>query len=102
MTVDSKYEGTFDVQTKFASVLVGEGPNADNLVNPYGDNQQRRIEYDLKIDSRLAGWVGWRQRRNPGRWVRHHGSPHEGRIVVESSLSPVNLQLSQPGEGALN
>jgi len=102
VTVDSKYEGTFDVQTKLASVVVSEGPDADDLVNPYGGNQQRLIEYNLRSVSRLAGWVGWGPKRSSGRWLRHpHGpSQQEGRIAVESSLSPVYLQLSQPGEGA--
>lgn len=114
VTVDSKFEGIYDVQTKFATVDVLRGPEASTLLDPYGGDQKRLYDDDLKTKSRVVGWVGWkpRPRRISPRWLTrrhrhqhrhgHHGPPGEGFLIIESSLSPVGLTLSQVGEGVYN
>lgn len=107
VTVDSKFEGMFDVQTKFDTVDVLKGPDAASLVDPYGSSQKRHYAYDLDTDSRVVGWVGWKSRpkRISPRWLKrglhkhHHGPLRQGFLIIDSSLSPVALQLSQLGEG---
>jgi len=108
--VDSKFEGTFDVQAKFNSVDISKGPDAGDLDDPYGSGHKRRYDYDLSTKPRVVGWVGWRPRqkrrtkRSHKRWKpekRGHGhrEPGQGSLLVQSSLNPVSLQLSQAGEG---
>jgi hypothetical protein len=94
VAVDSKYEGTFDVGTKFASAVVNNGTNPNNLINPYGTNQPRQYEYDFLSTWRMIGWTGWSTRKIT---TEDHDETLQGYIVVKSSLSPVSLQLSEGG-----
>lgn len=95
VTVDSKYEGSFDVQTKFSSVLIDKGVHTDGSTNPYGNNMERQYQYDLSSPSRVVGWVGWRPRPLSGTKRWRNRIPNQGFLMVLSSLSPVRLQLSQ-------
>jgi hypothetical protein len=106
--VDSKFEGTFDVQARFSSVDITKGPDAGDLDDPYGSGHRRLYDYDLSTKSRVVGWVGWRPRqkrrikRSNKRWKpekRGRWEPGQGSLVIQSSLNPVGLQLSQAGEG---
>ncbi|KAF9051137.1 hypothetical protein BDZ89DRAFT_1005758 [Hymenopellis radicata] len=88
VTLDSKYVGTFDVQTKLATVSVKE-TKEDPLSDPFGEDQYRSYIYDSTSSNRIRGWVGW-GKRQPG-W-----HPKAGHVEIVSSLSPILLQLG-PG-----
>ncbi|KAK0461283.1 uncharacterized protein EV420DRAFT_1531262 [Desarmillaria tabescens] len=92
VTLDSKYIGLFDVQTKLANVAVKES-RIDSSWDPAGENRSRMCEYDQTSSNRVRGWIGWGQR--PTNW-----KPRDGRVQVVSSLSPVHLHLAGPSEGA--
>ncbi|KAG7446300.1 uncharacterized protein BT62DRAFT_109965 [Guyanagaster necrorhizus] len=92
VTLDSKYIGLFDVQTKLASVAVKES-QIDPSWDPLGENRYRQCVYDQSSFNRVRGWIGWGQR--PTGW-----KPREGRVEVVSSLSPIHLHLSGPSDGA--
>ncbi|KAK0212861.1 hypothetical protein DFS33DRAFT_74886 [Desarmillaria ectypa] len=93
VTLDSKYIGLFDVQTKLASVAVKES-RIDPSWDPAGENRYRQCVYDQTSSDRVRGWIGWGQR--PPNW-----KPRDGRVQVVSSLSPIHLHLAGPSEGAL-
>ncbi len=88
VTLDSKYVGTFDVQTKLATVAVKE-TKEEPLTDPFGEDQYRSYVYDSTSLNRIRGWVGWGKRK-PG-W-----DPKAGHVEIVSSLSPILLQLG-PG-----
>jgi hypothetical protein len=96
VTVDSKFEGSFDVQTRFAPVVVDKGTDSGSSNNPYGGIGGRRYQYDLVSPQKVVGWTGWQPRQSSGKWVSHWRDrlANEGFLVLESSLSPVHLQLS--------
>ncbi|THV02450.1 hypothetical protein K435DRAFT_354799 [Dendrothele bispora CBS 962.96] len=86
ITLDDKFVGLFDLQTKLASVNLDWESGAD----PSGKNRQRTLLYDDKSSSRRRGWIGWGSR--PEKW-----DPHEAKISVISSLSPILLQIGSRG-----
>jgi len=89
ISVDQKYQGTFDLQTKLASASV-QPQNVTHLVDPLGENRQRHYQYDYMSATRIFGWVGWGQR--PA--ATHY---HQGHVELASSHSPVVLQLDGAG-----
>ncbi|KII92730.1 hypothetical protein PLICRDRAFT_103490 [Plicaturopsis crispa FD-325 SS-3] len=82
VTLDSKFQGTFDVQTKLSSAVIHEGAAS---VGMFGET--RKCVYDHQGSDSLMGWVGWGERPQP--WK----GPRQGHVGVVSSLSPVYLQL---------
>ncbi|KAK7472680.1 hypothetical protein VKT23_000793 [Stygiomarasmius scandens] len=82
VTLDDKFVGLFDLQTKLASVDLDWESGDD----PLGQNRQRVLVYDEKGSNRRRGWIGWGPR--PDNW-----DPHEGKVTVISSLSPILLQV---------
>ncbi|KAF5370636.1 hypothetical protein D9758_001903 [Tetrapyrgos nigripes] len=82
VTLDDKFVGIFDVQSKLSSASV-EWDNHGS-----GSSPTRNVVYDeTSSTSRRHGWIGWGSR--PEKWDQHK----EGRVVLVSSLSPVLLQL---------
>lgn len=86
VTLDTKYRGTFDVQTKLASAVVEEG-EPQSIPDPFGEDRPRVYVYDIKSDTRTLGWVGWGKR--PKKW----DPMVQGHVDIVSSLSSVSLQL---------
>jgi len=83
--LDSKFEGTFDLQTKLSSADLDDDVVA---VDPSGMSRQRSYFYDHASSNRKFGWVGWGDR--PKKW----DPSRQGHVEIISSLSPVLLQLS--------
>ncbi|PBK91460.1 hypothetical protein ARMGADRAFT_994305 [Armillaria gallica] len=92
VTLDAKYTGFFDVQTKLSSVAVKES-RIDPSWDPSGENRYKQCVYDQTTTNRVRGWIGWGQK--PAGW-----NPREGRVEVTSSLSPIHLHLAGPSDGA--
>jgi hypothetical protein len=91
ITLDPKYEGTFELQTKLAKASVkedGEKPAAD----PLGVGRKRGYQFDHSSSSQIFGWVGWAPR--PGPTTRQN---HQGHVEIGSSHSSVILQLDGAG-----
>ncbi|KAK0504788.1 hypothetical protein EDD18DRAFT_1126351 [Armillaria luteobubalina] len=91
VTLDAKYAGFFDVQTKLASVAVKES-HIDPSWDPSGENRYRQCVYEQSTTNRVRGWIGWGQKPT-GR------KPREGHVEVTSSLSPIQLHLAGPSDG---
>lgn len=90
ITLDPKYEGTFDLRTKLAATVVklhDVGP----LVDPLGQNRNRYYQYDYMSNTRIFGWVGWGERPDPTQ------RNHQGNVEILSSHSLVSLQLNGAG-----
>jgi len=83
ITLDSKFVGSFDVQTKLAEVAVNQ---ASDLVDPLGQGRMRTLLFDATSDERSLGWVGWGNR--PKKY-----DPTQGYVQIISALSPALLQL---------
>ncbi|EGO25214.1 hypothetical protein SERLADRAFT_448212 [Serpula lacrymans var. lacrymans S7.9] len=75
VTLDRKYQGTFDVRTKLATATVAEG--ADPPASS-GGASPREYQFDFISGYRVYGWVGWGQR--PVYW----DYDQQGEAVVES------------------
>ncbi|KAJ7595031.1 hypothetical protein C8J56DRAFT_822177 [Mycena floridula] len=86
VTMDHKYFGAFDVQTKLSAMTVkhSEDPSAD----PTGQKRIRTLKVDPSSPIRTRGWIGWGAR--PMIW-----DPSQGMVTVVSSLSPVLLRLGR-------
>ena len=90
ITLDPKYEGTFNLQTKLASVNVKE-QDVKHLVDPLGKDRLRHYQFDHTSTTRIFGWVGWGQR--PTSTIHNH----QGHVELVSSHSSVQLQLDGGG-----
>ncbi|KAH9949543.1 hypothetical protein B0H21DRAFT_98874 [Amylocystis lapponica] len=104
VSVDSKFAGTFDVTTTYASaqvlmpdVLSENGTQYDlGLYTPSSSaaapssSFTRAVDFDVISSSRMAGWVGFGPR--PPSPQKYHANG-QGRIEVESTLTPVTLLL---------
>jgi hypothetical protein len=87
ITLDPKYQGTFDVQTKLGSVVVNRVDQ-----EAYKGSEQRNFQYDTQTSTHMYGWVGFGQR--PGPTTYHL---HQGHVAIQSSHSQVLLQLAGAG-----
>jgi hypothetical protein len=92
ITLDSNYEGTFDVQTKLAKAFVREVDEQKALVDPLAEGRKRGYQFDQKSSSRIFGWVGWGSRPGPTTQPNH-----QGHVDIVSSHSSVVLQLEGAG-----
>jgi len=90
ITLDPKYQGTFDIQTKLSLAEVWLR-DVTPLVDPLGENRNRHYQYDYTSSTRKFGWVGWGKRPGP---EKHS---HQGHVEISSSHSPVVLQLDGAG-----
>jgi hypothetical protein len=91
ITLDPKYVGTFDLQTKLATASVKEG-DENAVVDPSGGGGKRGYQFDLLSSTRIFGWVGWGSR--PGPTTKQ---THQGYVEIVSSHSSVSLQLEGAG-----
>lgn len=91
ITLDPKYEGTFELQTKLAKASVKEG-GKNPAADPLGDGRKRGYQFDHLSPSQIFGWVGWGSR--PGPTTRQN---HQGHVEIGSSHSAVILQLDGAG-----
>ncbi|KDQ57845.1 hypothetical protein JAAARDRAFT_58423 [Jaapia argillacea MUCL 33604] len=94
VALDSKFIGSFDVQTKFSPASIQE--LRGNETDPTGQRRERTLVYDITSDSRMVGWVGWGNR--PPTSAKWFGGSRglrstDGHVEMVSSLSPVLLQL---------
>ncbi|KAL0956381.1 hypothetical protein HGRIS_002528 [Hohenbuehelia grisea] len=85
VTIDGKYEGIFDLQTKLSDAVLYEG-EVDSAGDPSGQDREVNILYDYRSASRVFGWTGWGAK--PKSWTRD-----QGHIILQSSMSPVRLQF---------
>jgi len=92
ITLDPKYVGTFDLQTKLATASVKGGDEKNTVADPLGAGRKRGYQFDLLSSTRIFGWIGWGSR--PGPATRRN---HQGHVEIASSHSSVSLQLD--GEG---
>jgi hypothetical protein len=91
VTLDSKYEGTFDLQTKLAKASVKEGGNK-TVADPSGKQRVRGYQFDLLSSTQIFGWVGWGPR--PGPTTKPN---RQGHVEIVSSHSSVTLLLDGAG-----
>lgn len=91
ITLDPKYEGTFDLQTKLATASL-KVDNGTNVVNHPLENGKRGYAFDHSSSSRIFGWVGWGSR--PGPTTQQN---YQGHVEVVSSHGSVVLQLDGAG-----
>lgn len=87
ITVDARYEGTFDMQTKLSQATVIE-EQVDSWYDPAGLHRDFRYEYDHKSSNRIFGWVGWGSRLKPR-------TPGQSNLAASSSMSPVSLRFRE-------
>lgn len=85
ITLDAKYQGTFNVQTKLASATVEQIGGKEVVADPLGNDRPRGYELDQFSTARVFGWIGWGDRPPP----KHH----QGYVEIISSHSPVLLEL---------
>lgn len=93
VSLDPKYEGTFDLQTKLSSAVVTRQDKKVLVTDPSGQNRQRHLEYDHTSSTRMFGWVGWGQRPRTTRKTQ------QGHVEIASSHSPVYLELDEIPSG---
>lgn len=85
VTLDSLFEGVFQVSTKQAAASVTRG-TASGL-DPWVPGQERTMEIALNTTQRTYGWIGW---GNAGTlWNAYQ----QGNVVIDSSLADVSLSF---------
>lgn len=89
VSVDAKYQGFFNVQTKLASAVVQEGTQQLSA-DPSGKSRKRTFVYAQNTGGRISGWVGW------GKKPPAQNPTNQGRIDIFSSLSSILLRLGPP------
>lgn len=87
VNIDSKFTGTFDIQSKLASVSVKEQGQDTYIVDSSGNSQYRSYVYDRSSTNSVKGWAGYGQRQTDPHWRQ------DSRVEIVSSLSPIVLQL---------
>jgi hypothetical protein len=92
VTLDSKYEGTFNLQTKLAKASVKEGHGNKTVADPSGERRKRGYQFDHLSSTQIFGWVGWGSR--PGPTTKPN---RQGHVEIVSSHSSVTLQLDGAG-----
>ncbi|KAF8558013.1 hypothetical protein OG21DRAFT_1406107 [Imleria badia] len=85
VTLDSLFEGVFQVSTKQAAASVTQG-NA-SVTDPWVPGLQRTMEVDLNSTARIYGWIGWGNAETP--WNAYE----QGEVLVDSSLAHVTLSF---------
>lgn len=90
VSLDNKFAGTFDLETKLASVYVKQTEINNILADPSGNGGNRGYDYDLYSAQRKFGWVGWGKRPDP--------RVSQGGVVLATTHSPVVLQLAGAGD----
>jgi len=93
ITLDPKYQGTFDLQTKLAKASVKENNGTNLVADPSGHGGKRSYQLDHWSSTRIFGWVGWGSRPGPITFENR-----QGHVEAVSSHSPVSLQLDGAGD----
>lgn len=88
VSLDNKYQGTFDLQTKLAGADFDAVNPQDAIADPSGNRGKRNYEFDLSSAARKFGWVGWGRRVD---------CPRQGHVAIASTHSPVILHLAGAG-----
>jgi len=91
VTLDSKYEGTFNLQTKLAKASVKEGDGNKTVTDPSGEQRKRRYQFDHLSSTQIFGWIGSGSRPGPTT------QPNQGHVEIVSSHSSVMLELDGAG-----
>jgi hypothetical protein len=85
VTLDSLFEGVFQVSTKQAAAFVTQG-NA-SVTDPWVPGLERTIQIALNTTERSYGWIGW---GNAGTlWNAYQ----QGNVLIDSSLAEVSLSF---------
>lgn len=84
VTLDSLYEGVFQVSTKQATASVTQG-NA-SVPDPWVPGVPRTMETDVNSTARLYGWIGWGNTGAPNAY-------EQGEVLVDSSLADVTVSF---------
>ncbi|KAJ8522475.1 hypothetical protein ONZ45_g989 [Pleurotus djamor] len=87
VTVDAKYEGTFDAATKLDKTTIVQTP-VDSWYDPASLGRTFRYEYDYKSTNRAFGWVGWGGRVKLREDILSN-------IAVVSAMNPVSLSFRE-------
>ncbi|KAF7964841.1 hypothetical protein HWV62_2510 [Athelia sp. TMB] len=89
VTLDNKFQGTFDLSTKLASADINEVDPQSLIADPSGGKGKRNYQLDFSTNSRKFGWVGWGNQPK--------SMKHQGHVAVSSTHNPVILHLEGTG-----
>jgi len=89
VSLDNKFQGTFDLSTKLAPADLAEVDPQDAIADPSGGNGRRNYQLDISSTSRKFGWVGW--------GAKPDSMKNQGHVAVSSTHNPVILHLAGAG-----
>jgi len=79
VTLDQKYQGVYQTNTKLGTVTVTQGTSFS--VYPWGTSLARNYVPYFESATRTYGWIGWGPRPDP------YPDEQQGEVVVETSIA---------------